>query len=181
MKASLSTRLLYLTWRGGLALLERLYVRPSRVVRAVADSLVSVGPLALSFVLGQSLICLLGASAGLFAWGHQTWASTTDVGKAGLVALAGLACVVVLVGSFRLLWWLCSPFLRFHDPDRRPELIRLLEQAYPGVELPICCTTRWEAWLVRFVFSEENQSRHRERALAVTLPAPVRAAQKPRF
>lgn len=181
MKASLSTRLLYLAWKGGLALLERLYVRPSRVVQAVAHSLVSVGPLTLSLVFGQLLICLLGASAGLFAWWHQAWASTAVVGKAGLVVLAGLACVVVIVGSFRLLWWLCSPFLRFRDPDRRPELVRLLEQAYPGVELPICCSTRWEAWLVEFVLSEKSQSKHRERALAVTLPAPVRAAQKPRF
>lgn len=156
-------------------------MRPSRVVQAVAHSLVSVGPFALSLLLGQLLIGLLGASAGLFEWWNQIWASAPVVAKAGMFVVAGLACVGVLVGSFRLLWWLCSPFLPFRDSQRRPVLIRLLEQAYPGVELPICCSTRWEAWLVEFVLSEKSQSKHRERALAVTLPAPVQAPKKTRF
>jgi len=181
MKASLPTRLLHLAWKAGLALLERLYVRPAPVFRALADSLVTVGPLVIVAAFSWLLLFLLDAGSPLFDSWQQAWGSTALLGKAGLVALVGLACIVAMVGLALLLRWLCFPFRRFHDPKQRPGLIRLLEQAYPDVALPICCSTQWEAWLIRFVFSEENQSRHRERALAVTLPAPVRTPPKARF
>jgi len=78
---------------------------------------------------------------------------------------------------------MAKPFSRLGDAQEQRRLVGLLEAAYPGVDLPICCSTRGEASLVRYLFDEKNRLKHREMSLDRSLPSASTpsSARRPRF
>lgn len=172
MKTSFSNRVLYLAWKLGVSLVEHLYFRPSRWVVGVSSSLVALWPIGCA--LAAAFVVLLAVSGIRWAYTMSNAVYSGDGWLWGVcmsVVFFALIILSFLVGV-KIMGYLCSPFARFENATERQRLVLLLERAYPGAELPICCSTKWEAWLVAYLFDDTRTAQHRQRALEVQLPAP---------
>lgn len=183
MKTSFSNQVLYLAWKLGISLVERLYVRPSRWVVGVSSALVTLWPVGCALVVAFMVFPLAlkgiqwayGVSSAAYSGDGWLWGVCLSVVSLALIILALRAGVNFFV-------YLCRPFGRFRDASERLRLEGLLEGAYPDTVLPICCSTRWEAWLVAYLFDDARQAPHRQRALSVRLPAATSSpSSKTRF
>lgn len=179
MKTSFSNRVLYLAWKLGISLVERLYVHPSRWVVGVASALVTLWPIGCSLFVGfvgfplavKGIRWACSLSNTVCLGGGWWWGMCMNVVFLALLIFSLLAIV-----------YLSTPFRRFENAFERLRLEGLLEGAYPDTVLPICCSTQWEAWLVAYLFDKSRHGQHRQRALSVRLPAATSSpSSKTRF